>query len=275
MKEHTHQVPTRFTGTVCVVYRNPCVSSPAVLGYWAEVWTLCEALWGQLGPADQDPDTDPPSDYEQQLQRRRTFSAWLSRGAACRVDEEVALAGKGRHTEAIFSYLTGNCISEACRVAQKEGEEVVVVRATQRELRTITGDATRSKSCSVTGQCLCSVLCRRPPPVPAAVPGHGFSVLSGSTGPSARGLEPHADRQLPARGATPHLRSSRRETSEMFGLFKEKWSYSRRRGHGDSRVSRALKRHLGGATLLLHVCNLLLVVFSLRPCRCGSRPTPL
>uniref|UniRef100_UPI0037E718FF nuclear pore complex protein Nup98-Nup96 isoform X2 n=1 Tax=Semicossyphus pulcher TaxID=241346 RepID=UPI0037E718FF len=93
-----------------------------LLGYWSEVWTLCEALWGRLGPADQDPDVDTPSEYEQQLDRRRTFSAWLSRGASCRVEEEVALAGKGRHTDAIFSYLTGNRISEACRLAQKEGD---------------------------------------------------------------------------------------------------------------------------------------------------------
>ncbi|KAK2827957.1 hypothetical protein Q5P01_018991 [Channa striata] len=93
-----------------------------LLDYWAEVWTLCEALWGRLGPADQDLDRESSSDYEQQLQRRRTFSVWLSRGATCRVEEEVALAGKGRHTEAIFSYLTGNRISEACRLAQKEGD---------------------------------------------------------------------------------------------------------------------------------------------------------
>uniref|UniRef100_A0A7N6B4P1 Nuclear pore complex protein Nup98-Nup96 n=1 Tax=Anabas testudineus TaxID=64144 RepID=A0A7N6B4P1_ANATE len=94
----------------------------ALLGYWAEVWTLCEALWGRLGPAHQDPDMETSSDYEQQLERRRTFSAWLSCGAICRVEEEVALAGKGHHTEAIFSYLTGNRISEACRLAQKEGD---------------------------------------------------------------------------------------------------------------------------------------------------------
>ncbi|XP_070838851.1 nuclear pore complex protein Nup98-Nup96 isoform X2 [Chaetodon trifascialis] len=94
----------------------------SLLGYWSEVWTLCEALWGRLGPADQEPDVETPSEYEQQLERRRTFSAWLAHGATCRVEEEVALAGKGRHTEAIFSYLTGNRISEACRLAQKEGD---------------------------------------------------------------------------------------------------------------------------------------------------------
>uniref|UniRef100_A0A665U985 Nuclear pore complex protein Nup98-Nup96 n=1 Tax=Echeneis naucrates TaxID=173247 RepID=A0A665U985_ECHNA len=94
----------------------------ALLGSWSEVWTLCEALWGHLGPADQEPVMETPSDYQQQLERRRTFSVWLSHGATCRVEEEVAAAGKGRHTEAIFSYLTGNRISEACRLAQKEGD---------------------------------------------------------------------------------------------------------------------------------------------------------
>ncbi|KAM7373876.1 hypothetical protein PAMP_006566 [Pampus punctatissimus] len=93
-----------------------------LLGYWAEVWTLCEALWGRLGSTDHEMDVETSSEYRQQLERRRTFSAWLSRGATCRVEEEVALSGKGRHTDAIFSYLTGNRISEACRLAQKEGD---------------------------------------------------------------------------------------------------------------------------------------------------------
>lgn len=84
---------------------------------------LCKALWGRLGPAVEDQDAElAGGDYEQQLERRLTFSAWLSRGAFQRVEEEVALAGKGSHTEAIFSYLTGNRISEACQVAQKKGE---------------------------------------------------------------------------------------------------------------------------------------------------------
>ncbi|XP_041657844.1 nuclear pore complex protein Nup98-Nup96 isoform X2 [Cheilinus undulatus] len=93
-----------------------------LLGYWSEVWTLCEALWGRLGPADQETDMETPGEYEQQLERRRSFSAWLARGASCRVEEEVAQAKKGYHTDAIFSYLTGNRISEACRLAQKEGD---------------------------------------------------------------------------------------------------------------------------------------------------------
>lgn len=66
---------------------------------------------------------ETPMEYKQQLKRRRSFSAWLSHGATHRVEEEVALAGKNHHTDAIFSYLTGNRISEACQLAQKEGEE--------------------------------------------------------------------------------------------------------------------------------------------------------
>uniref|UniRef100_A0A3P9KS24 Nuclear pore complex protein Nup98-Nup96 n=1 Tax=Oryzias latipes TaxID=8090 RepID=A0A3P9KS24_ORYLA len=93
-----------------------------LLGHWAEVWTLCEALWGRLGPSDVEADAEMPSQYEQQLARRRSFSAWLSSGATHRVEEEVSVAGKGCHADAIFSYLTGNRISEACRLAQKEGD---------------------------------------------------------------------------------------------------------------------------------------------------------
>lgn len=106
---------------------NPLCPPAALLASWAEVWTLCEALWGRLGPADEEPDVEARGEYEQQLERRRTFSAWLARGATGRVEEEAALAGKGRHTEAVFSYLTGNRISEACRLAQKEGEETFML----------------------------------------------------------------------------------------------------------------------------------------------------
>ncbi|XP_077402724.1 nuclear pore complex protein Nup98-Nup96 isoform X2 [Vanacampus margaritifer] len=96
-----------------------------VLDYWCEVWTLCEALWGQQ------PHAEAMGDYEQQLERRRTFSAWLSRRTAHRVEEEVALAGKVCRTEAVFSYLTGNRISEACRLAQKEGDHRLALLLSQ------------------------------------------------------------------------------------------------------------------------------------------------
>uniref|UniRef100_A0A667YSL4 Nuclear pore complex protein Nup98-Nup96 n=1 Tax=Myripristis murdjan TaxID=586833 RepID=A0A667YSL4_9TELE len=95
------------------------------------VWTLCEALWGRLSPSDQEPEAEPAGEYQRQLERRRSFSAWLSRGAARRVEEEVALAGKGGHVEAIFSCLTGNRISEACRLAQKEGDHRLALLLSQ------------------------------------------------------------------------------------------------------------------------------------------------
>lgn len=98
------------------------VFPPVLLGHWYEVWTLCKALWGRLDPTEQEPGINVPGEYKQQMERRQTFSAWLSQGATYRVDEEVALAGKGRRTDAIFSYLSGNRISEACEMAQKDGE---------------------------------------------------------------------------------------------------------------------------------------------------------
>lgn len=98
------------------------VFPPVLLGHWYEVWTLCKALWGRLGPAEPEPDINVPGEYKQQVERRHTFSSWLSQGATYRVDEEVAQAGKGCHTGAIFSYLSGNRISEACELAQKDGE---------------------------------------------------------------------------------------------------------------------------------------------------------
>ncbi|XP_068436301.1 nuclear pore complex protein Nup98-Nup96 isoform X3 [Clinocottus analis] len=102
-----------------------------LLGSWSEVWTLCEALWGRLGPAGPEPDAEPLDAYEQQLERRRSFSAWLSRGAARRVEEEVALAAKGCHADAVFSYLTGNRVSEACQLAQKQGDHRLALLLSQ------------------------------------------------------------------------------------------------------------------------------------------------
>uniref|UniRef100_A0A3Q0SAE5 Nuclear pore complex protein Nup98-Nup96 n=1 Tax=Amphilophus citrinellus TaxID=61819 RepID=A0A3Q0SAE5_AMPCI len=125
-KHSTVDIPD---GSACPVVRpQPGVAALHEYAEWItelndrQIWTLCEALWGRLGPSDQEPDVEPLGEYEQQLERRRSFSAWLSRGASRRVEEEVGLAGKGRHIDAVFSYLTGNRISEACRLAQKEGD---------------------------------------------------------------------------------------------------------------------------------------------------------
>uniref|UniRef100_A0A8C7HY47 Nuclear pore complex protein Nup98-Nup96 n=1 Tax=Oncorhynchus kisutch TaxID=8019 RepID=A0A8C7HY47_ONCKI len=89
----------------------------AVLGHWAQVWTLCEALWGRRCSAG--PGT---SGYLQQMERRRSFSAWLSHSATQRIEQEVGLNQGGGNVEAIFSYLTGHRISDACRLAQKSGD---------------------------------------------------------------------------------------------------------------------------------------------------------
>ncbi|KAL7844543.1 hypothetical protein SRHO_G00230820 [Serrasalmus rhombeus] len=92
----------------------------AVLGHWQQVWTLCAALWGRLG--DQDLEAEHSGNYQEQLARRRSFSRWLAESAAQRIQEEVGQAQPHSHVEAIFSYLTGHCISEACRLAQKSGD---------------------------------------------------------------------------------------------------------------------------------------------------------
>ncbi|XP_036443331.1 nuclear pore complex protein Nup98-Nup96 [Colossoma macropomum] len=92
----------------------------AVLGHWQQVWTLCAALWGRLG--DQDLEAEHSGNYQEQLARRRSFSRWLAESAAQRIQEEVGQAQPHSQVEAIFSYLTGHCISEACRLAQKSGD---------------------------------------------------------------------------------------------------------------------------------------------------------
>uniref|UniRef100_A0A8C4RUE3 Nuclear pore complex protein Nup98-Nup96 n=1 Tax=Erpetoichthys calabaricus TaxID=27687 RepID=A0A8C4RUE3_ERPCA len=83
--------------------------------HWKLVWTLCEALWGRLCA----PDIEVRSEYAQHLERRRAFSNWLSQSVAQKIEEEVALSKKENHLDAIYSYLTGNHISEACKLAQQ------------------------------------------------------------------------------------------------------------------------------------------------------------
>ncbi|XP_039601644.1 nuclear pore complex protein Nup98-Nup96 isoform X1 [Polypterus senegalus] len=82
---------------------------------WKLVWTLCEALWGRLCA----PDIEVQSKYAEHLERRRAFSNWLSQSVKHKIEEEVALSKKENHLDAIYSYLTGNHISEACKLAQQ------------------------------------------------------------------------------------------------------------------------------------------------------------
>uniref|UniRef100_A0A452ST12 Nuclear pore complex protein Nup98-Nup96 n=1 Tax=Ursus americanus TaxID=9643 RepID=A0A452ST12_URSAM len=99
------------------------------LFHWSLTWTLCEALWGHLKEPDSQP--DEPSEYIQILERRRTFSRWLSHTAAPQIEEEVSLTRKDRPVEAVFSYLTGKRISEACSLAQQSGDHRLALLLSQ------------------------------------------------------------------------------------------------------------------------------------------------
>ncbi|TRY98366.1 hypothetical protein DNTS_021791 [Danionella cerebrum] len=92
----------------------------AVLAHWKQVWTLCAALWGRLG--DYDLEMEHVSEYKKQLDRRLSFSHWLSESAAQCIEEEVGQALQRNPAEAVFSYLTGHCISKACKLSQKTGD---------------------------------------------------------------------------------------------------------------------------------------------------------
>ncbi|XP_025029555.1 nuclear pore complex protein Nup98-Nup96 isoform X1 [Python bivittatus] len=92
----------------------------AVVKDWGLVWTLCEALWGHL--KELEVCLEAPSEYVLLLERRKAFSRWLSQTAAERVQEEVSLSQNNNPAEAVFSYLTGKQIGNACRLAQQSGD---------------------------------------------------------------------------------------------------------------------------------------------------------
>ncbi|XP_036991657.2 nuclear pore complex protein Nup98-Nup96 isoform X4 [Artibeus jamaicensis] len=96
---------------------------------WSLTWTLCEALWGCLKELDSQ--LDEPSEYVQILERRRAFSRWLSHTAAPQIEEEVSLTRKDNPVEAVFSYLTGKRISEACSLAQQSGDHRLALLLSQ------------------------------------------------------------------------------------------------------------------------------------------------
>ncbi|XP_051732984.1 nuclear pore complex protein Nup98-Nup96 isoform X1 [Ctenopharyngodon idella] len=103
-----------------IVEVNKDTGGDVGLAHWRQVWTLCAALWGRLG--DRDVETEQYSDYQQQLERRRSFSHWLSESSAECIEEEVGRALQRNHAEAVFSYLTGHCLSKACKLSQKSGD---------------------------------------------------------------------------------------------------------------------------------------------------------
>lgn len=100
-----------------------------IVKHWSLTWTLCEALWGHL--KELDCQLEEPSDYIQILERRRAFSRWLSQTAAPQIEEEVSLTRKDNPVEAVFSYLTGKRISEACSLAQQSGDHRLALLLSQ------------------------------------------------------------------------------------------------------------------------------------------------
>ncbi|XP_008584723.1 PREDICTED: nuclear pore complex protein Nup98-Nup96 isoform X4 [Galeopterus variegatus] len=100
-----------------------------VVKHWRLTWTLCEALWGHLKELDSQ--LDEPSEYIQILERRRAFSRWLSHTAESQIEEEVSLTQKDNPIEAVFSYLTGKKISEACSLAQQSGDHRLALLLSQ------------------------------------------------------------------------------------------------------------------------------------------------
>uniref|UniRef100_K9J3Z7 Nuclear pore complex protein Nup98-Nup96 n=1 Tax=Desmodus rotundus TaxID=9430 RepID=K9J3Z7_DESRO len=100
-----------------------------IVKQWSLTWTLCEALWGYLKELDSQ--LDEPSEYMQILERRRAFSRWLSHTAAPQIEEEVSLTRKDNPVEAVFSYLTGKRISEACSLAQQSGDHRLALLLSQ------------------------------------------------------------------------------------------------------------------------------------------------
>uniref|UniRef100_A0A8B9X8W7 Nuclear pore complex protein Nup98-Nup96 n=1 Tax=Bos mutus grunniens TaxID=30521 RepID=A0A8B9X8W7_BOSMU len=102
---------------------------PQIVKHWSLTWTLCEALWGHLKELDSQ--LDEPSEYIQILERRRAFSRWLSSTASPQIEEEVSLTRKDNPMEAVFSYLTGKRISEACSLAQQSGDHRLALLLSQ------------------------------------------------------------------------------------------------------------------------------------------------
>ncbi|KAJ7320252.1 hypothetical protein JRQ81_019763 [Phrynocephalus forsythii] len=101
----------------------------AVVKGWCLVWTLCEALWGRL--KELEACAGEPSEYVRSLACRKAFSCWLSRTAAERIKEEVSLSQNDSPAEAIFSYLTGKQIGQACRLAQQSGDHRLALLLSQ------------------------------------------------------------------------------------------------------------------------------------------------
>ncbi|XP_043928758.1 nuclear pore complex protein Nup98-Nup96 [Protopterus annectens] len=100
-----------------------------VVKHWKLVWTLCEAIWGHL--KELEGGLVEPSEYIQQLERRKAFSAWLSQTAEDKIEKEVFESKQNNHIEAVFSYLTGQQISEACSLLQQSDDHRLALLVSQ------------------------------------------------------------------------------------------------------------------------------------------------
>ncbi|XP_068122593.1 nuclear pore complex protein Nup98-Nup96 isoform X2 [Hyperolius riggenbachi] len=108
-----------YAGWVGETFRELSELEP-VVKQWCLTWTMCKALWGQL--QELEASLEETSEYVERLQRRKAFSIWLAETAAERIEEEVVLHKKEQAVQAVFSYLTGCRISEACLLAQRFGD---------------------------------------------------------------------------------------------------------------------------------------------------------
>lgn len=117
-----------YASWICEVCKSPNEVED-VVKHWKLVWTLCEAIWGHLKELE-DSLVDP-SEYIQQLARRKAFSAWLSQTATDKIEKEVFESKPKNHIEAVFSYLTGQQISEACTLLQQSDDHRLALLVSQ------------------------------------------------------------------------------------------------------------------------------------------------
>nr|XP_045624502.1 nuclear pore complex protein Nup98-Nup96-like isoform X1 [Procambarus clarkii]XP_045624503.1 nuclear pore complex protein Nup98-Nup96-like isoform X1 [Procambarus clarkii]XP_045624504.1 nuclear pore complex protein Nup98-Nup96-like isoform X1 [Procambarus clarkii]XP_045624506.1 nuclear pore complex protein Nup98-Nup96-like isoform X1 [Procambarus clarkii]XP_045624507.1 nuclear pore complex protein Nup98-Nup96-like isoform X1 [Procambarus clarkii]XP_045624508.1 nuclear pore complex protein N len=99
----------------------------------SNIFNLCVALWGRLdfyspesGESMQD-SLDGESDYSVSRARVEAVSQWLEAVSHATVQEEVAIAlnkdnSEEGYLDAVFAHLTARQISEACVLAQDEGD---------------------------------------------------------------------------------------------------------------------------------------------------------
>ncbi|XP_040282604.1 nuclear pore complex protein Nup98-Nup96 isoform X1 [Bufo bufo] len=117
-----------YAGWVGEFCAEPAHVEP-VVKQWCLTWTLCKALWGRL--RELETGLDDLNEYVERLHRRKAFSHWLAETAAERIEEEAALHLHERPVQAVFSFLTGCRISEACRLAQKSGDHRLAMLLSQ------------------------------------------------------------------------------------------------------------------------------------------------